>query len=760
MLIENRKIVRNVIFECNDKLKLYIKIKQSIKNNDISKSVRELEECYKNLLGSYSNKFYEIKCYNDDYTSDTKINNDIINRLSNSFIENSNGCVISFFNKYGNIKISKDNSKHVKNNNSNNSIDETYISNLIDAFFIKTCDVSVKKNEKKNYSLRYGIFTNSFNLYDLLEDYYYEHMQYYQKIKSCTLKCDEKIDKRRYNNNSNNNNNNNYYYYNYKNVNTPSKSEIKKFIEKTRAVVFSDSRKLKDMLSFAEKQKRVVENKLKKDESFFCTLLIIDISRIKEEDTFNSSLINNNDNHRSTLNNFYFINVYYTNDNNYEEENNKEDNLRKSFIEFSSLIKHYYTDKHFKIDISNFNKISKIISEIFYDLANIHIKIVLHMSGNYDIKKKDEPILNFLHSIDLELKEFLNYLTKNVKKLENVNSNLRESSEDTLLLKNEKYHKINNVLFKNIDLDQKTKCNIIKEAMNIPEEYVDRLVLLNKTFQHNYSFYKEKEKDLHKSIKNLVEKQNDIIKNYEQEEEQKKRDINGALNEITYINEKCLELKNEIKKHKDLNSKYLQGEKHRQEQNLIKFQTADGMLAKEYTSFLKFRNESSIHDQKTIGKEEDINKFQKDEQTYNANEEEDKIQDICKKKEEEYLKNLNEAIKYAERIFQETYDLKKQYDSSISRKIDLLNVLKMTASKFNEKINSLVNNFKNTKELKLISPLEDNCVNLKERFEQTNLVIKNCLKDYKEMLDHLDTNNFNESQLNWIYKMNSLSKKF
>ncbi|SBT71475.1 conserved Plasmodium protein, unknown function [Plasmodium malariae] len=202
---------------------------------------------------------------------------------------------------------------------------------------------------------------------------------------------------------------NNYYYcnYNYKNVNTPSKSEIKKFIEKTRAVVFSDSRKLKDMLSFAEKQKRVVENKLKKDESFFCTLLIIDISRIKEEDMFNSSLINNNDNHRSTLNNFYFINVYYTNDNNYEEENNKEDNLRKSFIEFSSLIKHYYTDKHFKIDISNFNKISKIISEIFYDLANIHIKIVLHMSGNYDIKKKDEPILN-LNDILSEKKDLFN----------------------------------------------------------------------------------------------------------------------------------------------------------------------------------------------------------------------------------------------------------------------------------------------------------------------------------------------------------------
>ncbi|SBS83921.1 conserved Plasmodium protein, unknown function [Plasmodium ovale] len=761
MLIENRKVVRNAIYEYNDKLKLYIILKQSINNSGKGQKAKVLDESYNKYVKIQSSKFSKIKWYDDDCTSETRLNADVISSLLYNYSENNNGCAISFFNICDHVKTRKKKTEHDKNNsmyncmsNSEVGLNDLCVDSLVNNFYSKAKAISIKKSEKKKFSLRYGMFTSS-DLYDLLEDY--EHKEHYQTIKSCTLKWEEKISSKRNNKNQ-------------KKGNTPLMKELKMFNEKIKEIQFLDSNKLKDILLSAEKKKKeLVQNKLKNNTSFYSTCISIDISKDKEDGIFPSNNLGNTISNKHVVNNFFFINIYYVHSSDDTEEYGSKEGLNNTFFEFNNIIKSY-NDSNFKVDISNFTRISKIVSEICNNVGRLHLKTVLHLSRNYNIENEKEYAFNFLYSIDFKLKDFFDFFFKSVYTSEGDDPSREDSPKDLMLLRDEKYDKIDHILFKNIDLDEKTKCNIIKEAINFPEIYFDKLSLLNKTFEHNYNLFKDKEIEICKSISSIVEKQNRIMKKYKQEEEKKKNDIQNILKEISYINEQNVEIEKEIQKHQMLNSKYLLSEQHNKEQNLKKFQTANIALDKEYESFLKFRNEPSMRTLATgKGEKEQEKQKEKEEQkrrkipvggrTCDINTEED-VRDLCRKQDEEYLKNLNEAIKYAENIFQETNGLKKRYDEVISKKVELINILKSTALKFNEKANSLMHNFKGSKELKLIYRIDDNRVNFAEKYEQANFVINNDIKEYKDILEDFEARSFNDEQLNWIYKMNSLSKKF
>ncbi|CRH00252.1 conserved Plasmodium protein, unknown function [Plasmodium relictum] len=719
MLIESKKKVKNLIYECNEKLKLYIKIKQTFKKSIIDKNTKELDDIYNQCVESKLNNFSEIKYFDDDFTGEKKLITDIIDSLLNNYVENNDGCVISF-NKYENLKTISNDIEYEKKND---CINDNYLGNLIEHFFVKIKKLSAKENENKIYKLRFGAFNFS-NIYDLLEEYG-ENKEYYKKIKSCTFKYEkEKI-----------------YVSNHTNV--QPKNELKKFNEKTKAIEFSDLEKLKDIMNFAEKKKRLLEKKLKMNEPFFYTLITIDIIGAKKDNLVKTSMSNNYN--KYILDRFYFLNISYCNSDD-EKEDINTDELRKSVYEIINLIK-YYLYGNLKIDISNFNYVSKIANEICSDLKKIHLKIVLYLPCNYN--KIDENILNFLYSLDLKLKDYLNLFGNNLTKLENANYNLRDD-KDFIISNSEKYQKLDRILFENIDLDENLKYSIMKEALNFPEESFDCLSLLNKTFQHNYNFYKEKEKEFHRNILNLVEKQNEIIKSYEEKENKKKDEINNILKEIYCINEKNLEIENEIQRHQNLNMKYLQKEENNELQNLKRLYTVDRILDKEYENFLEFRNESINNQEKAIKKEKTFQKIQ-DNNTSND------ILDICEKQKEEYANNLNEALKYGEQYFQQTHNLKKKCDDAIRKKIELFKILKTTLINLNEKTNSLKDNFKVTKELKFIYPIDDNYISFNEKYR--NYSRSNSLKEYNELLEELTKNDFNEKQIKWIYKMNSISKK-
>ncbi|CRG96431.1 conserved Plasmodium protein, unknown function [Plasmodium gallinaceum] len=720
MLIENKIKIKNLIYECNEKLKLYIKIKQNIMKNDMHKSTEELKECYNKCVESNLIKFNEVKCFDDEFISEKKLNTDIINCLLDNYLENNNRCVISF-NKYENFNTIKNN---LENEEKNDYINYIYLYNLIEHFFVKISVLSAKKNENKIYTLRFGAFNFS-NVYDLLEEYD-DNEEYNQKKRSYTLKYEKEKN-----------------YFN--NINVELKSELKNFNEKTKAIEFSDLEKLKDILNFAEKKKKSLEKKLNMNEPFFYTLITIDIIEIKENNLMKIPITNNCN--KYILDKYYFLNISYTNYDDEKESVNIEE-LRKSFYEIINLIKHYLNN-NLKIDISNFNRISKIVHEICYDMEKIFLKVVLYFPYNYD-NKFDEYILNFLYTIDIKLKDYLNLFNNNLTKVVNDNYNMRDH-KDVIISDNEKYHKLDKILFNNIDLDENLKYNVLIEALNLPEESFNCLTLLNKTFQHNYDLYKEKEKEFYRNILNLVEKQNEIIKSYEEKENKKKDEINSILKEIYYINEKNLEIENEIQRHQNLNMEYLQKEENKDVQNLKRIHTIDNILNKEYEYFLKFRNESINNQEKPIKKEKNFQSIQDNNISNN-------ILNIQEKQEEEYLKNLNEAMKYAEQNFQQTHNLKKKYDDIICKKMELFKILKSTVIKLNEKTNSLKNNFKSTKGLKFVYPIDDNYISFKEKYK--NHLTCNNLKEYNELLEELKKNDFNEKQVEWILKMNSISKKF
>ncbi|GAW81145.1 hypothetical protein, conserved [Plasmodium gonderi] len=805
MTNEKKKIVSNVFYQFHGKLMLYIRIKQSLINHsEVSRKVKELEECYKKYVNSNSTQFRQLKfCYHCDdnkneefgeYTefpncsgcpecsSENQINKDIVHHLLNNYIENNNGCVVSFFTNEENSHICKNSRQRNKRNIPSGNERDMQIKNLVNKFFIKINEVTLNKNNQNNYSLQYGFF-DSISSYDLLEKYC-EHREYYQKIKSCTLKSDEKKVKGKIDNKR----------FNKKNI--PPKSELKKFIQKTNSVEFSDSKKLNDILNFAEKQEKVIMHKLNRKECLFCTIISIHINNAKEGEVLMQRFMTHNTNDKSKGSTFFFVKIYYKNDNKENERGEKgtEDGdmvmldkleqLNSVFTQFSILLSQPHKENSPPLGFSIYNKVTKIIYEICCNFDLIHLNVTLHTLDDSNVNEMDKPIFNFLSSVDSPLEKFLKMFIKCIKRSKILTYSLGENCESgknsdsfknskslqnqNMAPKSETQAKIENILFDNIDLDEKTKCIMTKEAMNFPEQHLNKLALLNKTFQHNCKFFKKKEKEIHTSFTSIVEKQNEIMKHYEEEERQQKNDINRILKEISYINDQNIEIQNEIEKHKKFNFKYGHIEKNRQEEQSKKFQYVDSVLDREFESLLKFRQESLVNNN-FIGKwdtkqDEETAKVVEENKreelkTYNIISQND-IQDIRKKKEEEYSKNLNEVMNHAKKMFRETQDMRKRYDEVIRQNTKLFSILKDTAIKFNEKANYLMNNFQGADGLKLINPIEDKCVDFMEKYECPNLIINNDMKEYNALLEELKTRNFNERQLRWIHKMSSLSKNF
>ncbi|EUD67228.1 hypothetical protein C922_02378 [Plasmodium inui San Antonio 1] len=780
---EKGNLVNNVIYQCHGKLKLYIKVKQRITNHgEVGREVEELEEGYKKCVNSNSERFRQVECCYDgganddamlascaDCSSEDKINKDILNGLLRSHAEYGSGCVVSFISNSNKSHTCKYNRDGVKGNDPLDNPSDAQIKNLVDIFF-------KKKNEQRRYSLRYG-FLSSRSWHDLLQNCC-EHRAYYQKIKSCTLRSDEENVKGR--------------IYNEKRskMNGPLNSELKEFREKTTPVEFSDSQKLKDILDFAAKEEKTVRREaIKKNENFFCTLISIHIRSTKGEDGLVRDFVSDGESNTGGRNKFFFVNVYcgrhgekkpgggQLGDAGGEANRVEATELNMALAHLSNFVRQPLTGEGPPVDISNFNRVAKIISEIYCNMAEMHLRVRLNMCGNSGVKEEDEPIFNFVCSVDAPLREFLQVFIKYVKKSQMGGGSLgtkREHGKDVGSLekeetppKSEAQEMIENILFGTIPLDEETKSDLIKEAMNFPEQHLDKLTSLNKTLQHNYAFFKERERNLHSSIARIVEKQNKMMKNFEEEEKKRKNEIIQILREISFVSEENMEIKNEIENHTGLNFRYGEIEKDRQEQHLKKFQSVDTILDREFESFLKFRHESLVNTE-WVGKTEkkgscaETSNNKREERTTSEDNSTSQaaIRDIRKKQEEQYFKNLNEAMNHAEKIFRETQDVRKKYDEAIRQKAELFTILKDTAVKFNERANFLMNNFKGTKWLKLVTPIEDKCVNFMEKYQCQNLVINNDMREYKALLEELQTRNFNERQLRWIHKMSSLSKHF
>ncbi|KJP90270.1 hypothetical protein AK88_00118 [Plasmodium fragile] len=782
MPTEKKNLVNNVIYQCHGKLKLYITVKQRITNHGaVSRELEELQEGYKKCVNSNSARFRQVKCYYDgganddaklascaDCSSEDIINKDIVNGLLRSHAENGSGCVVSFISNANKSHTCKYNSDGVKRNDPLDNPSDAQIKNLVDIF--------LKKNsEQRRYSLRYGCLSSPV-WHDLLKNYC-GHGAYYQKIKSCTLRRDERNVKGRIKSEKG------------RKINSPPLSEFKKFREKTTPVEFSDPQKLKDILDLAAKEEKAVRQEaIKKGEHFLYTLISIHVSNAQGEDALLSDFVSDGESDTAGRNNFFFVNVYCgghgekkRGDGQLGDEGEDADGieaieLNMALAQLSNFVRQPFTGDDPPVDTAHFNRVAKMICEIYCNMADMHLKVCLNMCRNSGVKVEDKPIFNFLCSVDAPLEEFLKVLIKHVKKSQ-MESSLGIEEEhgkdggspetEEMAQKSEAQKRIENVLFGTIPLDEQTKSDLIKEVMNFPQEHLNKLTSVNKTLQHNYTFFKEREKNLQNSIARIVEKQNEMMKYYQEEEKKRKDEIIQILQEISFVSEQNMQIKNEIEKHKGLNLKYGQIEKDRQEEQLKKFQSVDTILDKEFESFLKFRQESLVNTE-WVGKRD--KKGSRDGSSNNKREErtaceanstsESSISDILKKQEEQYLKNLNEAINHAEKIFGETQDVRKKYDEAIREKAELFSILKETAVKFNERANCLMNNFKGTKGLKLITPIEDKCVSFMEKYERQNLVINNDMREYKALLEELQTRNFNDTQLRWIYRMSSLSKHF
>ncbi|CAG9477163.1 unnamed protein product [Plasmodium vivax] len=801
MPTEKKNLVNNVIYQCHGKLKLYIKVKQRITNHGaVGREVEKLKEGYKKCVNSNSARFRQVECCYDgdanddvkmpscaDCSSEDKLNKEILNGLLRSHAEYGSGCVVSFVSNANKSHTCKYNSDGGKRNDPVDSPSDGKIKNLVDIFF-------KKKNGQRRYSLRYG-FLNSRSWHDLLQNCC-EHKAYYQKIKSCTLRSDERNVKGRINSERGSK------------INGPPKSELKKFREKTTQVEFSDAQKLKDILHFAAKEERAIKREaIKKGEHFFCTLVSIHVSSAKGEGALAKDFMSDGESDTAGRNNFFFVNVYCGGRSEKKRGEAQLGDAREAvhridaadrleaarridaaepnvaLAQLSDFVRQPLTGEGPPVDISHFNRVAKMICELYCSTADMHLKVCLNMCGNSGVKEEDEPIFNFLCSVDAPLEEFLTLFIKDVTKSQMGKGNLgaerehgkgrgspeKEETPPKLEAppKSDAQKRIENALFGTIPLDEETKSALVTEAMNFPEQHLNKLASLNKTLQHNYALFKEREKNLHSSIARIVEKQNQMMRHYEEEEKKQKNEIIQILQEISFVSEQNVEIKNEIENHKGLNLKYGEMEKDRQEQHLKKFQSVDTILEREFESFLKFRHESLVNTE-WDGKGE--KKGSADGSSNNKREErtscdvkstsQDAIRDIRKKQEEQYLKNLNEAMNHAEKIFRETQDVRKRYDEAIRQKAELFSTLKDTAVKFNERANFLMNNFKGTKGLKLVTPIEDKCVNFMEKYERQNLVINNDMREYRALLEELQTRNFNERQLRWIHKMSSLSKHF
>ncbi|SOV78229.1 conserved Plasmodium protein, unknown function [Plasmodium sp. gorilla clade G3] len=746
MLSENKNKVKCFIYDYNEKLKLYIKLKRYDFNKFVINNSQDIETHIDKCVHCFGNKIYGFKTYDNLIECEKNCYSCIVNNVLENYESFVKNCVLSFYSYNDNNNLNKLNDNYFIDDEMHVSKIDYFSSKIVKEFFMKINELYInieekekekkKDNKKKiSYSIQYS-YAHTNNFFDLLE--FYEDKEYFHSIKSCTLKRNN-ID-------------------NIKcktNVNIADISELKKFNEKNKQVKFTSIKKLKDILHTANKRMKEIDDMLrgKKIYSFF-TVIVIDIY----DET--NDVINTTMSYNKGCKKFYFINMFYDVK---KEIYENDDMLKKTLFEMSNIIKCNYIDEKFKINISNYEIISKLMYELFYEIQKLHINIYWNFTHNEFNNNVGDLLVYFINSIDYKMNNCIINSISNLK--EEISKNdkcklLNDQEKKCILHENEKYEKIENLLFKNISLDEYTKSYIIRKAIQIiPDKSMDNLLLLNKTFQQHYILYEEKEKDINENICHLINEQNEIMKKYEENEKRLQDDMNKIIDEIHLVDDKNLELKKEIQKHEELHKKYIRHEENRNKEDLKKLHTHNSILDEQYEHFLSFRKGSFVDDIIWNKQESQKNLYLEQKKIAHNNNIRDNVIDIINKHDEQYIKNFNEAKKYAQNKFEQSNELKKRYNHVIDRKVELFDVLKNTTHKLNEKVNSLMNNFRNAKELKLIYPIDSSFDNLKNNYEKDNLIINN-LKGYTDLLEEFMKQDFNDKQLHWINKMNSLSKKF
>lgn len=661
MLSENKKKVKCFIYDYNEKLKLYIKLKRYDLNNFVINNSQDAGTHIDKCVHCRGNKFYGIKTYDNLIECEKNSYSYIVNKVLENYESIVKCCVLSFYSYNDNNNLTKLNDDYFIDNPIHVSKIDYFSSKIVKQCFNKINELYIsieekekekkKDNKKKiSYSIQYS-YAHTNNFFDLLE--FYEDKEYFHSIKSCTLKRNNNID-------------------NIKgktNVNVADISELKKFNQKNKQVKFTNIKKLKDILHTADKRMKEIDDMLrgKKIYSFF-TVIAIDIydetdDVINSTISYNKECIKGNNNKRSKK--IYFINMFYDAK---KEINANDDSLKKTLFEMSNIIKYNYIDKKLKFNISNYDIISKLMYELFYEIQKVHINIYLNFTHNEFKNNVGDLIVYFINSIDYKINNCIINSISNLKEeiSKNDKCKMLNDSEKKCILpecekieKCEKYEKIENVLFKNISLDEYTKSYIIKKAIQIiPDKSMDNLLLLNKTFQQHYIFYEEKEKDINENMYHLINEQNEIMKKYEEHEKRLQDDMNKIIDEIHLVDDENFELKKEIQKHEELQKKYITHEENKNIEDLKKLHTHNSILDEQYEHFLSFRKGSFVDDISWKKQESQKNIFLEQKNIAHNKSIRDNVINIINKHDEQYVKNFNEAKKYAHNKFQQSNELK------------------------------------------------------------------------------------------------------
>lgn len=751
--------MNHLTYEYNKRLKLYINVKQNSPTNLIFTRGRFPEN--KSEYNKSQSSICEAKNENNELRNEKNVIKDIINCLLDCLSTNKNGCVITFttYDNSDNCTINV-----AKGNKNVEPLRNIYLENIIEQFFVKLNESILKKHESIHLMIRYSIL-DFYSIHDILEEY--EPKKNFQKIKSCVLKT--------YNSKTNIT----------RNVPTKLSTELSKWKNRTNSVKVLNLEKLRDILNYAKTKKIPLENNMKNNKYPCYTLITIEIIRKNNK---NSTAQNKNEmdpmnfiiNDNKTLNTFYFFSVCSDNSTNHKENMGNED-LRKVHFEIQHILESYVNLKLIR-DTSHFSSISKICNEICSDV----IKILLYEELNKQevsnlegtmvdtlcknnsklnncvtsfLMHKESVIMNKPHPIIAINNPFENNKKQNNEKglvpsttpLDLSSSNIKEE----IIPKDEKYYNIEKVLFENIDMEESEKYEVIKKALLLPTELFEYFSLLNKTFQYNYESYKQREQKLRTEILNLVEKQNEIMKNYEQEENRKKREMNELLEEIRYMIRKNTEIKNEIDRHEKMSLKISEKEQMNEKEDLKRLHTIDKALTREYESFSKFRKDSLIDFERMKSKKGNISNIN---DTGMNKQKPFEFNEIIKTFDEEHLKNMLESQEYSERVFTQMHDLKVTCDGIINKKVTHFKLLKDTVQKLNEKINSLRYDCRNVTDIKLIHPIEDRFLNFDEHEKQYEFI--NEIKDLQMAIHEFDKSEFNNTQLSWLHKIHGICKNF
>lgn len=805
MFQERKGIIKNYVHEYNEILKLYIRIRQNFEPKEIKNSLTEFENSYfdykKENIDSVSAS--KITTFEEDFQSEQALNKDIAADLVKNFTNKNNSvCILSFSQYSDNISHRNDN----PNENINDNFKDVYLHDLIEYFIFKLDESTKNGNRSNTYSIQYGILS-LLQKHDLLDGY--QKKGEFQKLKSGSFTKSKTgiISKK-----SNTFFNKNVHERFGPNENFEAKIELKDFNKKIRKVNFSNVETLKDILKYATKNKNVF---LKTNDSIFHTLVVIeDLGKgiVPMSSLYNVSKKNTSTSEHVTGTKFYFFNIRYANGNNETLNINREEG-KKVYYETQKLLQEYVEG-----NLKNKKKIicssvCKILYEIFFDLTRVHLKLTLYEpeDNEYEKNEKNEKeeniidrefektnIIKHLCKNDLELKEHLHFCTKNIRndvkminqnkdawRIENAEEKHKErkkekkaeEEKENILIKDETYHKIDTLLFENIDVDQSTKNKVIQEARSLPENLFSYLKWLSSNFQNSYTAYKEEETQFQTEILNLIDMQNAILKNYKDEQNFKIDEINEICEQINQITKKNASIKKELEKHEHLHSQYVKREDNEELKETKRLDTFQDALHEEYDSFLKFRSKLNHENgkqknKKTKKKDPFISSssssfvYEKKKGTGDDENNENETKRLDMRYEMEYQHNLLEAEKYTKENFQKAYDLKNEFDKTIKEKQSLHKLLRNTAQKLNEKTNSLKNDFKNTKDLKLIYPIEGNYTDFEkyenEQKNKTNkrVLINKTLNEYNMLLTELSRNEFNDKELQWINKIYSIAKNF